>query len=60
MINDSEKLWEADQNGKKTTLSYVDMMNKMMTAAFNSMLKRMKVGETMFHYETMTNYTRIK
>ena len=37
-----------------------EYMAQIKAPGFYSMLKRIQVKETMFHYDTMTNFERIK
>lgn len=55
-----EKIYELEQNSKSEKLTESEVYALLLPAGFMSLLVRMKVGESMFHYDTMTNYKRIQ
>ena len=55
--NDSnEKTYELENNSNKKTLTESQVYDLMLPGGFTSMVVRMKVGDSLFHYDTMTEY----
>lgn len=48
------------KNGIREIKSEIDVIRMLLPAGFLGQLKRMNVNESMFHYDTLTNYTRTK
>ena len=54
------KIFELEQNSKTEKMTENEIYELLLPGGFTNMLMRMKVGESMFHYDTMTNFTRVK
>jgi hypothetical protein len=55
--------FEITRGQRKSTLDYSelnDLLGTKVSANFWSMVKRLKIGEKMYHYETKTDIKRIK
>jgi hypothetical protein len=56
-----EKIFEASKSEKnKMEVTYAQVSNLMLSEGFMMMLKRLKLGEELYHNDTMVNYKRIK
>lgn len=54
------KEFELEKNSRKEVLTDKEVYDLLLPATFTSMLMRLNVNESMFHYDTLTNYKRIK
>lgn len=54
--------WELNKgdNLEKKVVNEKELADMLLPESFYMMLKRLKINEKMFHYDTMTEYKRIE
>lgn len=60
-MEDKDKSFEVEKkNGQKIIMSYADIAALLLNPNFNGLIRRLKVGESIYHNDSMANFERIK
>ena len=59
-LNTNKKKFELENNTGKKVMTEKEVYALLLPSGFTSMLMRMAIGDSMFHYDTMTNFKRIQ